>query len=332
MAKRVGRIRDVARESGLSIATVSRVMNGTKFVAPETRERVLAACQKLDYLPNPAARALSTSITKTVAAVIPTIEHNIYAKYITAVEQTLSLHKYSLVLAISNADENEELTAVRKLLGMGAEAFILTGAAHSDELVDLLNRRGVAHVFASVWDPELPSPTIGYDNFAIAAEAVRFLTGKGHHRIAVVHGAMSESDRTRQRRAGADSVDLPGLAVEFFETPLNVAGGKAALRRLIESETRFTAILCLSDVLALGCYFAAAEAGLTIPDDLSVMGFDNLDWSSELYPALTTINLPARRMGRLAATHVVAHLETGAAIEPLLLEGQFIERDSVREI
>lgn len=307
-------------------------MNGTKYVSPDTRDRVLAACQKLDYLPNPAARALSTNTTRTIATVIPTIEHSIYAKYIASVEQTLSEVGYSLVLAISNADQEEELLSVRKLLGMGAEAFILTGASHSDALIELLHRRSVPHVFTSVWRPNAGSPSIGYDNEALAAQAVQFIAGKGHRSIAVVHGPMTDSDRTQMRRAGAESIAIDGCKLTFFEAALSVAGGKEASIRLLSDKTAFTAVLCFSDVLAMGCYFGVQEAGLKIPDDLSVMGFDNLDWAPELVPSLTTINLPARRMGRLAASQLVNHLQSRTPIKSVLLDGEFIERNSVRSI
>jgi len=168
MSKKVGRIRDVAKETGLSIATISRVMNGASNVKAETREKVLSACAKLDYVPNPAARTLSTNRSKTIAVIIPTIEHSVFAKYITGIEQTLNQRGYSLVMAISNADPEEELEAARKLLGMGAEAFILTGADHSQELLDTFERRSVPYVLTSIYDSASAGPSVGYDNQQLA--------------------------------------------------------------------------------------------------------------------------------------------------------------------
>lgn len=332
MANKVGRIRDVAKESGLSIATISRVMNGSKNVSPATREKVLAACRKLDYVPNPAARALTTRSTRTIAAIIPTIEHSVFAKFIAAIEQTLAEQDYSLVLAITNADPVEELRAVRKLLGMGAEAFILSGIEHSEELLHLLERRNTPNAYTSVWDPDARSATIGYDNHALAAQAVRFLASRGHRRIAIVHGLLSESDRTQARRRGADSASADVDCLDYYEVPLEVAGGKQAFAELTAAGRNYTAILCFSDVLALGCSFGAQEAGLRIPKDISLMGFDNLDWSSQMFPPLTTINLPARRMGRVVARSLVAHLETDAPITPVLLEGEIVSRASIRDL
>ena len=336
MTRKIGKIRDVAKETGLSIATISRVMNGAKNVSPATQERVLDACRKLDYLPNPAARALSTNKSRTIAAIIPTIEHSVFAKYIAAIEQTLSERGYSLVLAISNGKEDLELAAARKLLGMGAEAFILSGSAHSPELTGLFARRGVPCVYTSIWEPHSEVPTIGYDNFMLASDAVTFLAERGHGNIAVIHGPLDDSDRIRARRSGAgaaaDTAGPDGINLRFFETSLDVAGGKAAIREALGVFGACTAALCFSDVLALGVYFGLSEVGVKIPEEFSVMGFDNLDWSGTVVPSLTTINLPAREMGVNVASQLTAFLETGEAVVPTELAGHVIERDSVARI
>ncbi|SPH18273.1 HTH-type transcriptional repressor CytR [Defluviimonas aquaemixtae] len=307
-------------------------MNGVDKVSPETRNRVLKACKKLDYFPNPAARALSTKKSRTIAAIIPTIEHSVFAKFIAGIEQTLAERDYSLVLAVSNGDEDEEFRAARKLLGMGAEAFILSGAAHNKAMVEMLERRQVPHVFTSIWNPDCKSPTIGYDNFNLAANAVSFLAAKGHRNLAVIHGPLAESDRTVARREGAASVQTEPLVTEFHETSLSVEGGKSVIREILTRHSGVTAVLCFSDVLALGAYFGLSEAGLRIPDDMSVMGFDNLDWAKDAMPPLTTIDLPAAGMGREVASQLVDHLESDAALVPKLLPSRIIERESVRQL
>lgn len=330
--KKVGKIRDVAKAAGLSIATVSRVINATANVSPQTRARVLSACRQLDYVPHPAARALSTNQSRTIAAIIPTIEHSVFDKYIAAIEQTLSNRNYSLIMAISNADETEELKAALKLYGMGAEAFILSGAVHSPKLYEMFARRNVPHVLTSIWEPKHSCITIGYDNAALAAQAVNFLISKGHQQIAVIHGPLTDSDRTRARRLGAASAGNQHIHIDFYETTLNVAGGRRAVDTIFHAARRYTAILCFSDVLALGSYFALAEAGLQVPEQISVMGFDNLDWSEHAVPPLTTINLPAYRMGCEVATQLADHLETAKPIQSALLAGDIIERQSVLDI
>lgn len=332
MARKVGKIRDVAKHTGLSIATISRVMNGAKNVTPETRKRVLEACKKLDYLPNPAARALSTSKSKTIAAIIPTIEHSVFDKFIAAIEKTLAERGYSLVLAISNFSEEVELSAARKLLGMGAEAFILSGAEHSADLFELFERRSVPYVFTSVWDPDCPVATIGYDNRSLAEHAVNYLNEMGHSRIAVLHGPLAESDRTKARRKGAMDAISDRITLDFYETSLDAEGGKKAIRRALAADKAYTAALCFSDVLALGAYFGLTETQMRIPDDFSIMGFDNLDWSASIVPPLTTINLPARKMGDNVARQLMTLLEKGTPIEPTEQIGKIVERKSIADL
>ncbi|MEM9147307.1 MAG: LacI family DNA-binding transcriptional regulator [Pseudomonadota bacterium] len=328
--KKVQGIRDIARETGLSIATVSRAINGVSTVGKENRERVLRACQELDYLPNPAARALSTRKSKTIASIIPTIENSVYAKFLAAIEKSLSDHGYSLVISVSSNEGEEEITSARKLLGMGADAFILSGAAHAQSLLDLLQRRNVPHVFTSVWEAESTTPVIGYDNARISERALHYLHSKGHECIAIVHGPTLGNDRVSARIAGAHRATLNGPSIVFYETPLTVAGGKSAVPNILDSAA--TAVLCFSDVIALGVYFALMEHNLSVPDDMSVMGFDNLDWSRDATPPLTTIDLPAGRMGERVANQLVDYLENGTAIASEVLAANIIERASVKDI
>lgn len=332
MDRKFGTIRDLAQATGLSVATVSRVMNGAENVSEKARTQVLEASSRLNYIPNPAARALTTKRSKTIAAIVPTIEHSVFAKYIAAIEQTLDAHNYSLVLAISNADKNLELKAARKLLGMGADAFILSGSDHHDELMGLFARRNTPFVFTSVWEPECDGPTIGYDNFELSRRAVNYLASRGHRHIAVVHGPLADSDRTRSRKAGAEDAASDVVDLHFYETELTATGGKEIVEAVIGSDSNCTAVLCFSDVLAQGVYFALQAASISIPEEISLMGFDNLDWSADVIPALTTINLPARRMGVEVATQLINHLEQGEKIQTTQLTGELVERQSVRTI
>ncbi len=331
MSKSGGSIRDVARETGLSTATVSRVMNGGANVSKATRDKVLTASKKLDYIPNPAAKALSTARSNTVAAIIPTIENSVFAKYISSLERTLAKRGFSLVLAIAKSEEEEEAAAL-KLLGMGAEAFILSGASHSPSMIELLRRRRIPFAFTSVWDGESQSPTIGYDNASIACEAIGYLAAKGHHHISVLHGPLAESDRTRLRLEGARRAAGHVLDLTVLETELSVAGGKQATKAILQDHRQTTAILCFSDVLALGAYSALAAAKLEIPKDVSVMGFDNLDWSKDIEPPLSTFDLPAEEMGAEVANQVSDFLGFGSQMRHALLDCKMIERGSVRDL
>ena len=139
-------VRTIARATGLSIATVSRVLNGAANVRPETRAQVLAAIRELGYLPNSAARALSTQRTRTIAAVIPTLAHSIFARFLNAIELELASNRYALVIGTTDGDLPQELKRVQEMLNLGAEGLILSGARHHRDLFQLIEQRGLPTV------------------------------------------------------------------------------------------------------------------------------------------------------------------------------------------
>lgn len=321
-----GGVRALAAATGFSIATVSRVLNGSQLVSEETRRVILETARKLNYTPHPAAKALATRRTRIAGAAIPTIEDSIFARFVHAIEETLACSGYSLVLAITGSDGATETARAVDLLNMGAEALILSGLEHDPALLQTLDRRNVPLVCTSIFDAQAELCTIGYDNRDLGAAAARYLTELGHRRIGVVHGPLASNDRTRLRRDGIRSV-LPAESV-FLETALSVRGGSQAAANLLGRDDPPTAILCLSDVLALGVLFETSRRGLAIPGDVSVMGFDDLDWAAIANPPLTTIHLPVARMGRAAARAVVEYLEQAQPLTPVRLEGEIIERGS----
>lgn len=325
-------VRTVAAATGLSVATVSRVLNGAASVREETRAQVIATMRELGYAPNPAARALATQRTKTIAAVIPTLSHSIFARFLNAVELALAERGYALVIATTNGDPQQELRRVNEVLGMGAEGLILSGATHDPKLLALIAQRAVPTVCTSIYSPRYRLPTIGYDNAGLGREALRYLIGLGHRRIAVIHGPLKDNDRTVLRLKGVERGMAEGVSLNSVETSLDSEGGAMVARPLLAGRRRPTAVLCLSDVLALGVLFEAERGGLTVPDDLSVMGFDDLDWAAVCEPPLTTLRLPTARMGRRTADALVDHLDEGRDLPNVKLDAAVVERASTAAV
>ena len=321
-------VRDIARATKLSTATVSRVVNGAADVAPETRQRVLDAVNRLGYLPNSAARALSTRRSRTIGAIIPTLAHSIFATFLNAVERELALHNYALIIATTGGGglQNEARRA-RDLLDLGAEGLIVAGVARDRAFERFVVERGLPVVATSVFDPANPLPTIGYDNRALGRVALGHLVTLGHRRIAVLHGPVADNDRTVMRLEGVRDA-AEGLDLRLIETTLDAGGGAAAARQALALRARPTALLCLSDVLALGALFEARRAQLDVPRQLSVLGFDDLDWAAVCDPPLSTLHLPTELMGRLAAQALVQRLDHGLPIRALKLEAGFVGRAS----
>ena len=198
-------LRDVAREAGVSPSTASRALNGSRLVSPETRAGVLRVVARLEFAPDPLARALNAGGTNTVGAVIPTINHAIFAAFLEALEAGLDSNGYCLVIATTGTDPRVELERARSLLEMGARALIVSGLDHESELISMAKRFGAPVVATSIYEASTSLPTIGYDNAELARQAMRHLLELGHTDVALVHGPTAQNDRTRLRISGAEA-------------------------------------------------------------------------------------------------------------------------------
>lgn len=323
-------LRDVAVRAGVSVATVSRVLNNSALVAPDTKQRVGAAIDALNFAPSAVARSLNAGRTRTIGTLVPTINHSIFSRYLNALEDALSDRGYGLVVAVTRGSTELEARKARDLLDLGVDGLFVSGIDHSPDFNQIVRRFDVPVIVTSYYDPRSAHPTIGYDNAAIARMAMQYLQTNGHTDVAVIHGPLAESDRTRARVQGALSVET--MNVQTFECQLSVAGGDEALGRIQEAPFTPSAVFCLSDVQALGALFHAQREGISIPRDLSVMGFDNLEWSASSTPGITTIELPSETMGARAADAMIDQLINGVTAQPLALSASIIERSSVRTI
>lgn len=323
-------IRDIAKLAGVSTATVSRVLNNPAQVRTATRDKVLAAVSHSDYRPNAAAKALATRRTRTIAAVIPTLEYSIFAVFMNALEDSLASAGYSLVIATHGFDIENEHRRCSDVLKMGAEALVVSGAIHNDNFYRLLKSTNVPCVYTSVYNANYDMPSIGYDNQLLAEQAMSFLASKGYKRITVIHGDTTVNDRMALRVAGAKAMarENKKLKIEFKQTSLSIAGGTAAANDILSSSSLPDACLCCADVFAQGMLFEAQRHGLVIPDQISLMGFEDQDWASQCEPRLTTVALPAEQMGIATAESLVSHLEFGKQLTHQLFEGKIIERES----
>ncbi len=322
-------IRKIAQTAGVSTATVSRVLNHSSKVSIETRDRVLKVLEQSDFRLNAAAKALSTRRTKTIAAVIPTLEHSIFAVFLNAMEDQLAQDGYGLVIATHGFNKESETHRCNEALRLGAEAIVLSGADHDASWLNTLQNSGVPVLFTSVYKPDGAYPSYGYDNYALGSEAIDYLAKLGHKRIKAIHGPLDYNDRMRLRIAGLQSAGIrAGISVTLEEVSLSVAGGCNAVRSWLEHSDIPDACLCLADVLALGVIFEANKHQIDIPNQLSVMGFEDLDWAACCTPSLTTIALPTSEMGRAAAKALINKLDNDIDIDHRLFSAKLIERDS----
>ena len=312
--KKRANLRDVAQRAGVSVATVSRVMNTPARVSPDTRNRVEAAMSDLRFTPSAAARAINTGRTQTVAALLPTLANSTFARFADGLEARLGAFGLSLVVATTGEDPEVELARARQMLNIGAEAIIVTGASQSADFRAFVERHMVPTVSVSLFQQDAWLPTIGYDNQKAVLLALDHLMQLGHHKIAVVHGPHGHNDRTRIRLEAlkqAEAAANGALTFRYFEAPFSVQGGSEAAARLLAQRGDETAVLAFTDVLAGGVIHRLHSQGLKVPQDFSVVGMEDLPSSASLYPPLTTVHLPVRRMGEQAAEALAQWLDNG---------------------
>nr|WP_256461653.1 LacI family DNA-binding transcriptional regulator [Cupriavidus taiwanensis] len=315
------RLEDVAKLAGVSMATVSRALSSPSLVREDTLQRVRQAIDALGYVPDASARTLASGRSRTVAAVVPTLDNAIFSHAIQGMQQVLAAGGYQLLLGSHNYDPDTETDVVRALSERAVDAMVLVGADHAPDTLALLRQSGTRTILT--WSLSSQYPCIGFDNFEIGAQAARHLYDLGHRRFGMISGIGAHNDRARLRTEGflgtlrALRAPLPPGAV--CEQPYTFAGGRAGLRAVLaHAPPTPTAIFCGNDVLALGCLFEATAMGLEVPRQLSIVGCDDLPISAEVTPALTTIALESSELGRQTALALLRWLQDG--IEPGRME------------
>lgn len=305
----VPRLQDVARRAGVSTATVSRCLNEPGKVSPGTRERVMAAVRELGYAPNFGARALAARRTGIFGAVIPTMENAIFARGLQAFQEALEGDRITLLVASSSYDPRREEEQIRTLIARGADALLLIGHDRTPESYALLERRGIPHVVAWAYDPAAARLSVGFDNRKVMHELALQVLALGHRRLGLITAERAHNDRARERFEGlaaAVAAQGPAAALSVVETTYSIANGAEAFARLMRERPETTAVLCGNDVLAAGALTRAREMGIRVPEQVSITGFDDIDIAAITVPALTTVHVPHRAMGREAARALMA--------------------------
>ncbi len=327
-------VEDIAQAAGVSTATVSRALNKPDSVSAKLRDKVTSKVLELGYVPSGAARALASNRSFTVGTVIPTLNNAIFAASVGAFEETLSLHGYTLLVTVSNYDVPHEIQQVHRLLERGVDALMLIGLDHPEDVWQMIERSACPTV--AIWGhQEKPRvPCIGFDNAGASEAAVDHLVELGHSRIGMVAGIAEGNDRAAARRAGVERAltkhNLPVIPGLFTEKPYSHNDGRGGLIELLGNDEAPTAVMCGNDVLAMGVMFEARDRGISIPGDLSIIGFDNLPITEQLSPALTTIEVPSVPIGTAAAEAIVAHLAEDAIIPTKSFPAPFILRETTR--
>ncbi len=313
---------DVAKSAGVSTATVSRCLNSPGQVVESTRLRVMRAVEELGYTPNFGARVMAAKRTFTVGAIIPTMENAIFARGLQAFQEELHSRNYTLLVASSAYRPEIEEEQIRALVARGADGLLLIGHDRDPSLREYLRRQNVPALVAWTVSADTPQPSVGFDNRAAMRAMTDEVLKLGHKRVGVISAISTGNDRVRQRIEGirdamqANGFDPDTLAIT--ETAYGIENGAEAFDLLMRAEPRPTVLICGNDVLAVGALRRARERGLDVPGDVSITGFDDMELARIVTPALTTVGVPHREMGRIAARELIDMIENdspGSTVE-----------------
>ncbi|ODV11559.1 MAG: LacI family transcriptional regulator [Rubrivivax sp. SCN 70-15] len=325
-------IEDVARAAGVSTATVSRALNNPDAVREALRQRVTDAVARLGYVPHAGARALKLQRSGTVGAIFPTIDNAIFAQAIDALQRRLAEAGMQLLIATSGYDSQTEMRQATNLVARGVEGLALCGVGQRPELLQFLRQRELPTVHAMIWPGPPDAVCVGFDNARAIAQAVRYLLDLGHRRIAMLAGVTRGNDRAAARAVGVrGALKQAGLELApryFVERRYDLAEAREGLRTLMRARPAPTAIVCGNDVLAFGALLEAQAIGLRVPQDVSIVGFDDLELARHIHPALTTLHVPTERMWRAVADRLVAAIERRSVPPPIEVEVELVVRES----
>lgn len=327
-------IKDLGRLAGVHPSTVARVLNGDprQRVSDDVREKILALAAEYGYRPNRLARSLRTKRSSVIGALIPDIANPFFALMFRGIEDALAQHDFSVILANTDDEPAREDRGVAMLQGRQVDGLILATARRHDPTVERLMQERVPIVLVNRHtEPITPNVVVPAD-YAGSMTAVAHLVGLGHRRIAHIAGSDEMSTGATRRNGYRDGLERHGIA---FDPDLLVMGsyrergGYDAMRRLLALVDPPTAVFAVNDLAAAGAIRAIREAGLDVPHDVSVVGFNDLSTVATTAPSLTTLQLPVHAMGVAAAERLLTQVLDGTPLtEPAILPVTLIVRGS----
>lgn len=293
-------IKDVAARAGVSIATVSHVLNGTRPTRQHTRDRVLHAVHELGYAQNQSARNLARGRSTLLGLLVSDVRNPFFPDVIAAFQDQALAHEMDALVLNTNYDPQRTLNSVRRLMGLQVPGVAILTSQIDPSVIDMLAERRIAAVYLDLGrvSQRISNIVIEYEQGIV--EALEYLTQLGHRRIAYIGGPLLLKSAQRRKRAFLEAAARLGLTeVQAVDADFTVKGGYFACSKLLTSLAP-SAILAGNDLTAIGILHRAYDGGMRVPDDLSVVGFDDILFAEYTQPALTTASVPRNEVGKVA--------------------------------
>jgi LacI family transcriptional regulator len=320
----------IAEKAGVSISTVSLVLNERPGVKRETRRRVLEIARKYHYIPNHIARSLVTRKTSTVGIIVPDISEVFYGTLVKIMQDALDRSGYSMMLCNAENNQHKERYYISFLVEKGTDGIIMVPCSGAN--ADLIQAISTPVVFVDRCIPELQKSYVGIDNRKAAREATEHLIRLGHRKIACLAGPPEASINEERITGYREALEAHGLSVDpggILPTDLTVQGGYDATMLLLSLESVPTAVFTSGDTCAIGVYEALAEKSILVPEEMAIVGFDDMKFAPFLRVPLTSVHQPLEHMGQTAVELLLKTLREGA-VQPqrIIMDAPLIVRES----
>ncbi|MEZ8099439.1 LacI family DNA-binding transcriptional regulator [Vibrio bivalvicida] len=328
-------IKDVSEYAGVSQATVSRVINGTSRVSHDKKLKVEKAIQVLGYRPNSIAQALASSRTGSIGIIVPELGGPFYSGILHSIEKRLRRFGYHVIVTAGSNTEQGQRESVEFLLGRRVDAMILHTQHLSDDYLTELESKGVALVLVNRFVPELAQNCIEIDNELGGQLATEYLLRMGHRDIACITGPLDKSDARGRLQGYRKALEEAGIL--FDEALISEAGfteesGVSAMRKLLKREHSFTAVFASNDHMAFGAFEVLKEHNIQVPEQVSLIGFDDILFARYISPPLTTVNFPIEQMSAEAVQLVIQILNKNKRDVSFKLSPTLVPRSSVKQL
>lgn len=330
-------IKDIARHAGVSTSTVSHVLNKTRFVSEEISVRVMAAVEELNYAPSALARSLKVKHTRTFGMLVTTSTNPFFGEVMKGVERRCYEKGYNLILCNTEGDEERMLSNLDTLLQKRVDGLLLMSSEVEGMKFDLFGRHKPVPVVVMDWGPlDFPSDKIQDNSHHGGYLATRHLIEQGHTQIGCVTGPLDKLAAQQRLSGFAQAMEEAGLEINknwIASGKFECEGGEKAFNEIYQRGTLPTALFVCNDMMAMGVINTAHKKGISVPDELSIVGYDDIKLSKYITPSLTTIHQPKHRLGQQAVDTLLDKIETKRESNRVIqLEPTLVVRDSVKSL
>ncbi|KQX67300.1 LacI family DNA-binding transcriptional regulator [Paenibacillus sp. Root444D2] len=330
------KIKDVAKKAGVSVTTVSRVLNGEKYVKDDLKAKVKRVIDELGYAPSHIARSLVRKKTNLIGVIVPDLTSSFYSTILSSIEETASLNDYNLLVCNIIEDTDKELKYLNVFKEMRVDGIIIMHEKLSDDIRSFINKLDIPVIFSSVRPLDHKFVSVIIDDYEAAYDATRYLIELGHERIAFIGGDMRDITSGQNRYVGYrnalkdNRVKIVNDYIRFGD--YKTQSGYNLMKELLACEPRPTALFAVSDDMAVGAMNCIHDYQLKVPDDISIIGFDGSQLTELVRPRLSSMEQPIQDMGKITVDTLIELISdpTFSPREDLILGHKLVVRDSCR--